>query len=91
MCLDNAWRTLGVLLYNTSEECPFSVTPRVADIPPKSIMEFKVNFRPTVDNAFYGAQLECFVYFKNMRNFRLVNEETFTPPWCLTPMIAGYF
>ncbi|KAJ3030918.1 UNVERIFIED_CONTAM: hypothetical protein HDU68_007279 [Siphonaria sp. JEL0065] len=34
-------------------------------------------------------RLECFVYFKSMRNFRLVNEDTFTPPWCLTPTVAG--
>ncbi|KAJ3219527.1 hypothetical protein HDU67_000472 [Dinochytrium kinnereticum] len=44
---------------------------------------------PKADNSFYGAQLECFVYFKSMRNFRLVNEDSFTPPWCLTPTVAG--
>ena len=52
-------------------------------------MEFKVFFRPTVDNEFYGKVLECYCYFKSMRNFRLVNEDTFTPPWCLTPKVAG--
>ncbi|OAJ44042.1 hypothetical protein BDEG_27330 [Batrachochytrium dendrobatidis JEL423] len=71
------------------EEPTFSVTPKVADILAKSTMQFKVNFRPTVDNSFYGAQLECFVYYKSMRNFRLVNEDTFTPSWCLTPTVAG--
>lgn len=62
----------------------------VTDILPKSTVDFRVNFRPTMDNQIYGAQLECFVYFKSMRNFRLVNEETFTPPWCLTPLVTGY-
>lgn len=75
---------------NPEEECPFIITPRVADISPRSFTEFKVNFRPMADNSFYGSQFECFVYFKSMRNFRLVTEETFTPPWCLTPTIAGY-
>ncbi|KAJ3035518.1 hypothetical protein HDV00_003672 [Rhizophlyctis rosea] len=73
----------------TGEDPVFSVVPRTADILPKSTYDFRVNFRPKMDNSFYGAQLECFVYFKSMRNFRLVNEDTFTPPWCLTPMIAG--
>ncbi|KAJ3335278.1 hypothetical protein HDU91_002257, partial [Kappamyces sp. JEL0680] len=67
----------------------FSVTPKLADIPSKSAVEFKVQFRPRVDNEFYGKQLECFCYFKSMRNFRLVNEDTFTPPWCLTVEVAG--
>eukprot|EP00842_Homolaphlyctis_polyrhiza_P005315 jgi/Hompol1/5785/HPOL_004691-RA len=73
----------------TGEDAIFTVTPKFGDILAKSVMEFKVNFRPNVDNSFYGAQLECFVYFKSMRNFRLVNEDTFTPPWCLTPTVAG--
>lgn len=71
------------------QSCPFSVSPRTADISPKSVTEFKVSFRPTAENAFFGFQIECYVYFKSMRNFRLVNEETFTPPWCLTPTVAG--
>ena len=70
-------------------EALFNVSPRTADIPPKSIYEFRVQFRPKVDSEFYGKQLECFCYFKSMRNFRLVNEDTFTPPWCLTPEVAG--
>ncbi|KAJ2994628.1 hypothetical protein HDV02_001454 [Globomyces sp. JEL0801] len=74
---------------NSSDEPLFLVTPKVADIPSKSIGEFKVQFRPKVDSEFYGKQLECFCYFKSMRNFRLVNQDTFTPPWCLTPKVAG--
>lgn len=73
----------------TGEDLVFEVSPKVADIMPKSFSEFRVSFRPRTDNSFYGAQLECFVYFKSMRNFRLVNDETFTPPWCMTPMVAG--
>ncbi|KAJ3105560.1 hypothetical protein HDU97_007902 [Phlyctochytrium planicorne] len=72
-----------------SSETVFSVSPRTVDIQPKSVTEFRVTFRPKSDNSFYGAQLECFVYFKSMRNFRLVNEDSFTPPWCLTPTVAG--
>ncbi|KAJ3020998.1 hypothetical protein HKX48_009403 [Thoreauomyces humboldtii] len=67
----------------------FSVSPAVSDILPRSTVDFRVSFRPNVDNSIYGVQLECFVYFKSMRNFRLVNQETFTPPWCLTPLVTG--
>jgi hypothetical protein len=72
-----------------SNESIFSVSPNVADIPSKSTVEFRVFFRPRVENEFYGKVLECYCYFKSMRNFRLVNEDTFTPPWCLTPRVAG--
>ncbi len=71
------------------KEPAFFVTPKLTDIPAKSIAEFKVYFRPQMDNCFYGLQLECFLIFKSMRSFRLVNEDTFTPSWCLTPMVAG--
>ncbi|KAI8823829.1 hypothetical protein BJ741DRAFT_634238 [Chytriomyces cf. hyalinus JEL632] len=73
----------------SSEETVFTVTPAIADIAPKSAIEFHVHFRPRTDNSFFGQQLECFVHFKSMRNFRLVNDDTFTPPWCLTPTVAG--
>lgn len=59
------------------------------DIPPKSIVEFKVDFRPMIDNSFFGSHLECYVYYKSMRSFRLVNDATFSPPWCLTTQVAG--
>ncbi|KAJ1562128.1 hypothetical protein HK405_015525, partial [Cladochytrium tenue] len=67
----------------------FSIAPRTTDIQPRSVAEFRVSFRPSADDTFYGLQLECFVYFKSMRNFRLVHPDTFTPSWCLTPTVAG--
>jgi len=72
------------------QETIFSVSPSICDIPPKSVAEFRVHFRPLIENSFYGSQLECFVFFKSMRSFRLVNDDTFTPPWCLTPLVSGY-
>ncbi|KAI9141425.1 hypothetical protein BKA69DRAFT_1166792 [Paraphysoderma sedebokerense] len=80
------WITPGEI---TGEPSVFFVTPKDSDIQPKSVAEFRVIFRPTADNAFYGNELECFAHFKSMRNFRLVNEGTFTPPWCLTLQVAG--
>jgi hypothetical protein len=67
----------------------FTVTPEMCDIAPKTIAEFQVTFLPGIENAFYGKELECYVYYKSMRSFRLVNELTFTPPWCLTCHVLG--
>ena len=75
---------------STGEECEFEVFPQSADIAPKSVAEFKVYFHPSHESHFYGVQLEAFVYFKSMRNFRLVSEDTFTPPWCVTVTVAGH-
>jgi cilia- and flagella-associated protein 65 len=73
----------------SGEEPVFMVTPKVGDVPAKGMAEFRVQFRPTMDNAFYGQQLECYVFFKSMRSFRLVNDITFTPPFCLLATVAG--
>ncbi|KAI8822927.1 uncharacterized protein EV422DRAFT_585444 [Fimicolochytrium jonesii] len=73
----------------SGQDSVFSVTPTITDILPRSTAEFRINFRPKIDNSIFGAHLECFVYFKSMRNFRLVNEDTFTPPWCVTPLVTG--
>ncbi|KAL7754386.1 hypothetical protein RI367_000367 [Sorochytrium milnesiophthora] len=67
----------------------FSVTPPMADLPPSGTVEFRVAFQPGQDGEYYEQQLECHVFFKNMRNFRFVNDDTFTPPWCLTISAVG--
>ncbi|KAJ3087435.1 hypothetical protein HK102_011114 [Quaeritorhiza haematococci] len=67
----------------------FSITPRTQDILPLSTATFQVNFRPAADNVVYGVEMECFVYAKSMRNFRLVTEEIFTPCWCLKSGVVG--
>ena len=40
-------------------------------------------------NQFYGAELECFVYYKSLRDYRLVEDSTFCPPWCVTVSCTG--
>jgi hypothetical protein len=71
------------------EDFIFSVTPKTATILPKSSFQFKVNFKPNMENKFYSTELECYCYYKSMRNFRMVSEQTLTPSWCLTPKIMG--
>jgi len=74
--------------------CPTSgvwdVQPRSADIKPFSSTPFKVLFKPTVSNRFSHATLECYVFFKTMRSFRLVNEVSFIPPTCLLLEAHGH-
>jgi hypothetical protein len=99
MCMGDTWgaitkvntdnQTSQYTYKRSYDELSFTVSPRTCDILPKSVMEFRVNFRPHLDNSFYGTQLECYVYFKSMRSFRLVNEDTFTPPFCTTLMLSG--
>lgn len=70
-------------------ENPFLVFPSACDILPQSSAEFKISFRPGLDNAFYSCELECYAYFKVMRSFRLVDDKTFTPPKCICLRVTG--
>ncbi|RKP21000.1 hypothetical protein ROZALSC1DRAFT_27569, partial [Rozella allomycis CSF55] len=67
----------------------FFIQPDTADINAKSSYEFRVSFRPSDDDRFYGQHIDGYACFKSMRSFRLVNEETFTPPIHLSPYISG--
>jgi len=68
----------------------FVVTPSVEDISPSGSVRFKITFNPKQSNRNYVSDLECFVYFKNQRTFRLTNDATLTPPWCLTVRSIGH-
>jgi len=43
----------------------------------------QVTFQPVQSNRNYFSELEAYVFFKNQRTFRLVNDPTATPPWCV--------
>ncbi|KAL5005595.1 hypothetical protein ScPMuIL_016753 [Solemya velum] len=68
----------------------YSVVPATMDIPPQKSGTFSVSFKPNAPNQFYGAELECYVYYKSLRDFRLVEDTTHCPPWCLTLACAGH-
>lgn len=68
----------------------FVVTPSVEDISPSGSVRFKITFNPKQSNRNYVSDIECFVYFKNQRTFRLTNDCTLTPPWCLTVRSIGH-
>ncbi|KDO31856.1 hypothetical protein SPRG_03776 [Saprolegnia parasitica CBS 223.65] len=68
----------------------FTIFPTVCDIGPGASVEFRVGFHPKQTNTYFFAELESSVYFKSNRTFRLVNPETFTPPWCVVVHATGH-
>ncbi len=68
----------------------FEVSPNTADINAGQSATFKIIFRPFQTDRNFVCELEAFVFFKNQRTFRLVNDTTMTPPWCLTFNASGH-
>ncbi|WAR10588.1 CFA65-like protein [Mya arenaria] len=76
--------------WGAGSEKTFSVTPEVIDIPPLKSCAFQVKFRPNAPNQFFGAELECYAYYKSLRDYKLVEDSTHSPPWCLTLNCTGH-
>ncbi|XP_078085417.1 cilia- and flagella-associated protein 65 [Mustelus asterias] len=68
----------------------FTVVPQTIDIPPLKNMAFRIHFAPEKLNMLYGAELECFAYYKVLRDHRFVDDNTFCPPWSLTVNVQGH-
>ncbi|XP_038048739.1 cilia- and flagella-associated protein 65-like [Patiria miniata] len=74
----------------TDDTNVFCVTPVSCDIPPLKMTSFRVAFKPGAPNQFFAAELEGYAFYKSMRDYRLVQDETFCPPWCLTVSAIGH-
>ena len=48
-------------------------------------------FHQTAPNQFYGAELECYAHYKSMRDYRLTEDTTHCPPWCLNLVATGMY
>ena len=59
----------------------FHIDPLEAEINPGKSYTFNVTFKPVQSNRNYFSEMEAFVFFKNQRTFRLVNDHTASPPW----------
>jgi hypothetical protein len=68
----------------------FAVVPEVAEVEGGGVAEFRVAFTPTADSFYYAAELEAWAWPKVNRSFRLVDEESFTPPACLPLLVLGH-
>ncbi|KAL4144774.1 hypothetical protein PRNP1_013900 [Phytophthora ramorum] len=73
----------------SDDQSVFRVFPSTADIAAGATAEFRVAFQPSRVNTYYFAELEAFASFKSNRTFRLVNVDTFTPPWCMVAKTCG--
>ncbi|XP_069792043.1 cilia- and flagella-associated protein 65 isoform X3 [Narcine bancroftii] len=72
------------VLWVTQPGSVFTVMPQTIDIPPLKSMAFRIHFSPNKLNMLYAAELECFTYYKVMRDHRLVKGAIQCPPWFLT-------
>lgn len=68
----------------------FTVSPAVIDVPPLKSCTFHVTFKPNAPNQLFGAELECYTYYKSLRDYKLVEDTTHSPPWCLTLNCTGH-
>ena len=67
------------------------VIPESADVLPRGGQTtFQVQFRPDAENMYYACTLEGFVSYKTMRNFRLVSDKSFVPPWHVEVEVQGH-
>lgn len=67
------------------------IFPESADVTPNGgTTTFQVSFRPGSENMYYGCTLEAYVSYKTMRNFRLVTDKSFVPPWHLEVQVQGH-
>uniref|UniRef100_UPI00398E9F00 cilia- and flagella-associated protein 65 isoform X2 n=1 Tax=Pristiophorus japonicus TaxID=55135 RepID=UPI00398E9F00 len=78
------------VLWVTQPGSLFTVTPQTIDIPPLKSTAFRVHFAPDKSNTLYAAELECFAYYKVMRDHRLVDDNMVCPPWCLTLSVQAH-
>lgn len=83
------WNTYAVDEDLGKQKSTFLVFPDSADIKPFETQKFSISFRPDMDDQFYSTEIEFFCYFKTMRSFRLVKDNTLTPPWVLTLRATG--
>lgn len=88
--ITNHTRGKVAVQWNGDSSHVFSVSPSTLDIPPLKACSFRVAFKPGAPNKLYGNELECHVSYKSLGDFRLVEDRTQCPPWCLTLKCLGH-
>lgn len=69
---------------------PFAIFPESQDIAPGRAVEFRVHFRPSMNNTYFFATASAYVHLKSNRTFRLVKDQAFIPPWFLSIRMLGH-
>ncbi|XP_048049329.1 LOW QUALITY PROTEIN: cilia- and flagella-associated protein 65 [Megalobrama amblycephala] len=78
------------LMWSHGAESPFSISPLSCELGPLKTTAFRVTYSPNQQNVFHGAQLECFTFYKVLRDHRNVEDQTLCPPWCLIVRVSGH-
>ncbi|XP_041057147.1 cilia- and flagella-associated protein 65 [Carcharodon carcharias] len=89
LCMMNHTKGKVTVVWTSTPGSIFTVIPQTIDIPPLKNMAFRVHFAPDKLSMLYAAELECFAYYKVMRDHRFVDDNTFCPPWSLTVNVQG--
>ncbi|XP_056308541.1 cilia- and flagella-associated protein 65-like, partial [Danio aesculapii] len=78
------------LMWSPGAKSPFSISPLSCDLGPLKTTAFRVTYSPNQQNMFHTTQLECFTFYKVLRNHRIVEDQTLCPPWSLTVRVTGH-
>ncbi|XP_073490445.1 cilia- and flagella-associated protein 65 [Aquarana catesbeiana] len=90
LSLTNRTKGKVTVMWTCKPHSPFRVTPEVTDIPPLKSTAFRVVFQPSQINTLYEAELEGFIFYKVLRDYRNVKDATVCPPWCITLRVRGH-
>ncbi|XP_075685231.1 cilia- and flagella-associated protein 65 isoform X2 [Rhinoderma darwinii] len=90
LSLTNHTKGKVTLVWTCKPNSPFRITPECTEIPPLKSTAFRVIFHPSQTNTLYAAELEGFVFYKVLRDYRNVKDIAICPPWCITLRARGH-
>jgi len=68
----------------------FSVTPTSCQIPSRKSTEFRLKFKPKLPNKLYKDEVECYISYLCMRDYRMVHEDFYVLPWHVSVFCCGH-
>ncbi|KAG8550494.1 hypothetical protein GDO81_025000, partial [Engystomops pustulosus] len=90
LSLTNHTRGKVTVIWTCKPNRSFQITPERTEIPPLKSMAFRVVFKPAQIDTLYASELEGFVFYKVLRDYRNVKDISICPPWCITLRARGH-
>ncbi|XP_063285360.1 cilia- and flagella-associated protein 65 [Pelobates fuscus] len=90
LSLTNHTKGKVTVTWTSKPDCPFQVIPEFTEIPPLKSTALTVSFHPSQANTLYAGELEGFIFYKVLRNYRNVEDVTMCLPWCITLQARGH-
>ncbi|MEE6488904.1 hypothetical protein FKM82_015429 [Ascaphus truei] len=90
LSLTNHTKGKVTVTWSCKPNSPFGVTPVCIEIPPLKSTALRLVFQPSQQNTLYSGELEGFIFYKVLRNYRNVEDVTLCPPWCITLQARGH-